>query len=137
MLFWTGVGIDVYYGLAPVALFFLTLERCLALIFAYKYDVKAKRSMLSVELAVIIVCFGICAFMCVAELPLDEEKGSLKRKKDVITRLNFSRIVYANCMFDDQVPCVPDTAHGDAVRITKSDRKHSVLGPAQALAGCD
>lgn len=84
VLFWTGLGIDVYYGLAPVALFFLTLERCFALIWTYKYHAAAKKIMLVVELMVIAACLAICVGICVVELPIDEEKGSRCRSKKCV-----------------------------------------------------
>lgn len=75
VLFWTGLGIDIYYGLSPIPLFFLTVDRLLTLSFPMRYSEAMRNILFWVEIVTLVVCLGICVGISVAELPLDETTG--------------------------------------------------------------
>lgn len=84
VLFWTGLSVDVYYGLAPIPLFFLTVDRCLTLVATYRYGYVCKQVLFVFELATLFVATVICVLISVMELPLDEASGLLLGKSEVI-----------------------------------------------------
>ncbi|KAH7707742.1 hypothetical protein AAVH_25021 [Aphelenchoides avenae] len=77
VLFWTGLGIDIYYGLSPIPLFFVTVDRLLTLLLPLRYSESARRSLFWTEIVTLIICTGICVGICVVELPLDEATAGL------------------------------------------------------------
>lgn len=75
VLFVTGFGIDVYYAVSPIPLFFLTVDRCLILLSTYGHSHRSKRILFTIELATIALAVGVTVVMSLAELPFDETTG--------------------------------------------------------------
>ncbi|KAI1696828.1 hypothetical protein DdX_18847 [Ditylenchus destructor] len=76
-LFWTGIVMLNYGFTLPVPVFFMTIERCLALRFPAQYhNNKFIRQMVSALSIVLTIVWCLTVFvLLLLELPLDESKG--------------------------------------------------------------
>ncbi|KAI1718280.1 DAF-16/FOXO Controlled, germline Tumor affecting [Ditylenchus destructor] len=74
MIFWLGLTMNVYMVVTPLQVLFLTLDRCLILMFAEYYQERQKR-LLFVVCLLCIFGFGAMVYViCLMELPLPLDK---------------------------------------------------------------
>lgn len=75
VLFFTGLGVDIYYAVSPIPLFFLTVDRCLILSSTYAYGHRSKRLLFLVELVTLVFAVGVTVAVSLVELPFDDVTG--------------------------------------------------------------
>lgn len=74
-LFFTGLGLALEFGVTPVALFFLTLERCLALRLATAYLRRQRNAVLAASIGVEALVGVLVVNAQLSELPLNTRAG--------------------------------------------------------------
>lgn len=91
---------SIYLAVAPIAVFFLTLERCLVLVFSLTYESRLKRLAHSLSIITLFIALLICVTFTLLELPLNQDgkpahdlfdnaKGMLQRTSAVYLRARY------------------------------------------------
>ncbi|KAI1711827.1 hypothetical protein Ddc_12660 [Ditylenchus destructor] len=77
LLFWLGMLPNTYYFVSPIPVFFLTLDRCLALKAPFFHNNLGKKWITVPTIVVFLTVYGVCIYYFLRELPLDIEKTSI------------------------------------------------------------
>ncbi|KAI1703210.1 hypothetical protein DdX_15043 [Ditylenchus destructor] len=77
LLFWLGMLPNTYYFVSPIPVFFLTLDRCLALKAPFFHNNLDKKWITVPTIATFLTVYGVCIYFFLRELPLDIEKTSM------------------------------------------------------------
>ncbi|KAH7703721.1 hypothetical protein AAVH_29102, partial [Aphelenchoides avenae] len=72
-VYWTGLFHSMYLAVAPIAVFFLTLERCLVLTFSLNYESRLKRLVHNLSIVIVVSAVMICIMFALLELPLSQD----------------------------------------------------------------
>lgn len=109
-LFFTGLGIDIYFAVSPIPLFFLSIDRCLIMHKGYTYDQRRQRDLFMLELATLLLSISVEVIMALAELPFDEAtgcgRGASQHYATVINRIIklFSIAMQPRCVLHANTP---------------------------------
>ncbi|KAI1713334.1 hypothetical protein Ddc_11988 [Ditylenchus destructor] len=76
ILFWSGFWVSNYWAINPVAVFFLTVDRCLAIVLVHRYGNRAKHIMLILECGTLAGFYVFSTYIYFLDLPLDLSKVS-------------------------------------------------------------
>ncbi|KAI1704474.1 hypothetical protein DdX_14236 [Ditylenchus destructor] len=71
ILFWSGIWISNYWAINPAVVFFLALDRCLAIILVYKYSGRLKRVIFFFEAVTLACLYTFSTYTYLVDLPLN------------------------------------------------------------------
>ncbi|KAI1704462.1 hypothetical protein DdX_14222 [Ditylenchus destructor] len=71
ILFWSGFWVGNYWAMNPVAVFFLTVDRCLAIVLINKYGNRTKSIVLMLEWITLAGLYIFSTYIYFLDLPLD------------------------------------------------------------------
>uniref|UniRef100_A0A915DBJ8 G-protein coupled receptors family 1 profile domain-containing protein n=1 Tax=Ditylenchus dipsaci TaxID=166011 RepID=A0A915DBJ8_9BILA len=74
-IFWFGIWTLNYLVCGPIVIFFLTLDRCLVLKMAFRYNDRIKAWLVRTILLALFIAYLSSTFIYLMELPLDLKKG--------------------------------------------------------------
>ncbi|KAI1698362.1 hypothetical protein Ddc_19157 [Ditylenchus destructor] len=85
ILYWTGVMMIAYFYTPAVSVFFLTLERCIALKYPIQYHNRSKwflKKLPSIAAITTVVWCIIVVMISIPDTPMDMTKGSCLKQSD-------------------------------------------------------
>ncbi|KAI1705512.1 hypothetical protein Ddc_15728 [Ditylenchus destructor] len=100
IILWLGMCLAVYVVSSSASTFFLTLDRCLALRFAFRYDSIIRRYFTPLSMIILVALILICVGSIVLEIPLDLNKVQLCQVFNcVCTKYRNITVAYVKLLF--------------------------------------